>query len=102
MSLKALAGAVIQRDTLAGQKRDIRSRSVPPLPAEPSRSVPPESAFSDATKAEAAGWHQGIIPNSRRPLIPDAMKAAIVEVATDYIAILKVERNILRFQRRAS
>jgi hypothetical protein len=145
MSLKALANAVIERDRLAGQKRDTPSKSVPPRPSGLGQFVPPDSTASpepsDASEAGAAAWRQGATPNSRQPLIPDAVRAiieglegearamgwpaellwnsefwgsprglaamldvgdAIAEVTADYIAILKVERTILRFQRRVS
>jgi hypothetical protein len=58
--------------------------------------------------ARAKGWPPELLWNAEFWGSPRGLAAlldegdAIVEVATDYIAILKVERNILRFQRRAS
>src|ERR1700704_6694157 len=83
MNLKALASAVIERDSPAGQRRDTRPKSVPPPVAEPAQSVLPDTDLSDGSKADAAEWHQGITPNSRRPLIPDAVRAIVEGVEAD-------------------
>jgi hypothetical protein len=38
----------------------------------------------DASKAEAAaGWRQGVTPNSRHPLIADAVRAIIEDIEAD-------------------
>lgn len=58
--------------------------------------------------ARAKGWPAELLWNSRFWDSPRGLAAlidegdAIAEVTTTYIAILKVERKILRFQRRAS
>jgi hypothetical protein len=45
------------------------------------QSVPPDSRAdpepADTSKADAANWRQGITSSSRRPLIPDAVRATI-------------------------
>lgn len=58
--------------------------------------------------ARAKGWPPELLWNAEFWGSPRGLAAlldegdAIVEVATDYIAILKIEWNILRFRRRAS
>jgi hypothetical protein len=95
----------------------------------------------ETTKADAATWRRGLVPDSRTPIMPPCIREKIeaieadarakgwppellwnsgfwdsprglaalldegdeiAEVAVDYIAILKTQRNILRFQRRTS
>jgi hypothetical protein len=77
MSLKALARLVIERDTLVGQKRDTRAKSVPLPITSLGQSVPPEPEPLDTWKADAATWRQGVTRNSRSPLIPDAVRTII-------------------------
>jgi len=87
MSLKALADTVIERGRLAGQKRGILLKSVPPPTTRLGQSAPPHSPAdpdpSEASKAEAADWRQGVTPSSRRPLIPDAVRATIEAIEAD-------------------
>jgi hypothetical protein len=58
--------------------------------------------------ARAKGWPPELLWNTEFWSSPRGLAAllaegdAIVEVTIDYIAILKVERTVLRFQRRAS
>jgi hypothetical protein len=83
MNLKALASAVIERDRLAGQRRDTRPKSVPPPVAELAQSVLPDTDLSDGSKAGAAGWRLGVTPKSRHPLIPDSVRATIEGIEAD-------------------
>jgi hypothetical protein len=83
MSLKALANAVIERDRLAGQRRDTPTKSVPPTATDSGPAVPPDSGTSDASKADAAAWHQGVTHNSRRPVVPDAIRAIVEGIEAD-------------------
>jgi hypothetical protein len=87
MSLKALADAVIERGRLAGQKRGIMLKNVPPPMDLLGQSAPPDSPAdhnpSEASKADSADWRQGVTRSSRRPLIPDAVRATLEAIESD-------------------
>lgn len=77
MSLKALADAVISRDTSVGQKRDTPVDKCPTDENPSGTTVPPDLMPDNEPKSTPLSWRRGVTPDSRVPLIPDAIRAKI-------------------------